>query len=110
MYVCMNVYTCIYVTILLILIIRVYCEEVLTIELNRIKNEVLLSPVKYASLIFDGTTWLGEVVGFLLKYWKSKSELVTVAIAYFHSDTSMDTKSLAGIFYFCFALFVSLFF
>lgn len=65
-------------------------------ELERIKGLVSNSPYKKCSLIFDGTTWYGEVVGFLLKFWKSNAEVVTLAIAYFHSDSCVAAMNLAG--------------
>lgn len=65
-------------------------------ELEALGSEVRNSPCSKKVLIFDGTTWHGEVVGFLIKFWKSNSELVIKAIGFFHSDVCMDTKYLAG--------------
>ena len=78
---------------------RQFTETVLEQHLADIKQELRSSPCPYASLPFDGTTWCGEVLGILMKYWKvidGIPKIVIRAIAFFHSDSSLDQVHLAG--------------
>lgn len=54
---------------------RQFTEHVLKIHLESIGQELADSPCRYASVIFDGTTWNGEVFGVLVKYWSSKASI-----------------------------------
>ena len=56
-----------------------------------------LKAAKFACLVFDGTTHLGEASFFAVRYWKGES-IAVKCIAAKHANKSMDAKTLCKLF------------